>query len=154
MPQHIIVRDPHDPKSLALQKRVAVAVVFLLFRMLASIELDNEFCFEANEIGNVRADRILPLKLVSCGSAAPDMPPKLSFGVCLLAAQSSSIAAVKRMGIPFRDLPLCDHRPLTLTLSPKKDGGEGKRSRIACAGHPKGGAITLDVTHTAAYISA
>ena len=49
--------------------------------MLAAIQLDNQLTFEAHEVDNVSAQRLLSAKLVSAQAAMADLTPQAALGI-------------------------------------------------------------------------
>jgi hypothetical protein len=60
--------------------------------MLASVNLDDQSCFNTNEVANVRRDRVLAPKLEAAELAISQEMPQPPFGVSLSAAQFSCSA--------------------------------------------------------------
>lgn len=56
-------------------------ILRLLLLMLSAIEFDNQLAFGADEIGDVRPDRVLAAKLVAAQLTIPEVTPEQAFGI-------------------------------------------------------------------------
>ena len=63
LPKHVTVPESQDTKAVRSEKRVKVGIVGRLGRVLAAIQFDDDQCFQANEIADVTADRMLTPEL-------------------------------------------------------------------------------------------
>jgi hypothetical protein len=83
------VPKSQDAIAAVFQIGCSNSIVRYVFRLvvLVAVKFDNEFLFEANEIRDVGADGLLPPELVHSHATIPQRDPKLSFGVCLVAAK-------------------------------------------------------------------
>ena len=99
-----MVHESQHTETFRAQKRVALLIVRLSFQMLVSIELDDELRLEANEIGDVRPDKILPPEFISREFAIADMPPESSLGVGFAATHLPRFAALPFAARAFFDL--------------------------------------------------
>lgn len=60
--QYFVVPEPQYLESLTFQLRRTQGIVFFVFLVLASVCLDNQPAFDANEIHDISGDRHLPAK--------------------------------------------------------------------------------------------
>jgi hypothetical protein len=60
---YIFVHEPHDLVTLQRQPRVAAFVAFVVDVVRSAVHFHNEFAFEAGEVGDVWADRVLAAEL-------------------------------------------------------------------------------------------
>jgi hypothetical protein len=118
-----VIPEPEDLKSLCRKKRIACGIIALSRCMLAAIEFDDQSSFQANEIDDVTPDGVLPLEFVSVQTAIANLLPEFSLGVRLFVTHVAREFAQPHFLCANFESALCDHDPLTLTLSP--DGGEG-----------------------------
>jgi hypothetical protein len=67
----IAIPKPDNPIAIAIQVGRSYCVARLMFRriVMVAVEFNDQPGFEANKIGNVRSDRVLPPKFV------PSQPP-------------------------------------------------------------------------------
>jgi hypothetical protein len=84
-----VVSKALDAESIASKKIRALFVSghVRCSAVLASVEFNDEFRLEANEVYNIRADRLLPPELRFCKSAVAKRLPQLAFDVGLIATQ-------------------------------------------------------------------
>jgi hypothetical protein len=73
------------------QNRVTVGVVGCVHHVLAAIQLDDDQCFQANEIANVTADRMLSPELEAVQLASPQVMPEKPFGIRCIVAQFAGV---------------------------------------------------------------
>jgi hypothetical protein len=73
--QHIIVPEPQKTVVVIDEPFVANRIA-RVFRVLASIHLDNQTAFAAGQINYVRTDRLLPDELVTVEAARPESIPE------------------------------------------------------------------------------
>ena len=71
---HIIVPEADNFIAQRFQIFCSLPIVFLLFQVLRTIQFDDEFLFEADEIWDVLAYRVLPSKVDSHLVVADDRP--------------------------------------------------------------------------------
>jgi hypothetical protein len=88
--QNIVIPDAQNPIPLRLQPRCARFICFGPLSMLPAIDFDDEPCFQADKIGNVRTKGYLPSEAVAVDLFAAQSRPEPSFGVRWIAAQLSS----------------------------------------------------------------
>jgi hypothetical protein len=60
--------------------------------VLAAIQFDNQFRFEAHEIANVRTERSLPAKFEAANLSSLEAAPEQPLGIGAILAQGSSEA--------------------------------------------------------------
>jgi hypothetical protein len=86
------IREAMEPKSLANQIGVPMAIVFhsLVGAMLIAVQFDDVFMLEAKEVDDIWSECDLPAKVrVRQWHAFTQMPPKMFLGVGCIAAQFS-----------------------------------------------------------------
>ena len=79
--QRIIIPKPDHPKSFRFKTSGSLAIASSLFRMLPAIQFHYQFLFEADEINDVRWNRMLPPKLESGEVAVFQLQPEAQFRV-------------------------------------------------------------------------
>jgi hypothetical protein len=79
VPQHFVVPESQDAKSLCFEPRGTNLIIALRFGMRGPIELDDEPFSEANEIGDVTVDRLLAAETESLELPAPQEAPESPF---------------------------------------------------------------------------
>ncbi len=94
----LVVSKALDAKSGTPKKIRALFVRYHVHRsaVLASIELNDKFRFEADEIDNVRIDRLLPPKFHFLKSAVAERLPQPALDVGLIATQLAGKFALHR----------------------------------------------------------
>ena|GEM_PF-6396831 len=70
----------------------AIATALVVGRMCRAVDLDNKFLVAADEVGEIRANRLLPNELEPAEKAVSKAPPKLAFGLGLVSPQRASSA--------------------------------------------------------------
>jgi hypothetical protein len=60
--------------------------------MRRAVDLDNKFLLAANEVGEIRTNRLLPNELEPAEKVVSKAPPKLAFGLGLVSPQPASSA--------------------------------------------------------------
>ncbi|HVT35054.1 MAG TPA: hypothetical protein VHE37_05700 [Nevskiaceae bacterium] len=86
--QDFTVPEAQHPESFAVQKSGAEFILPPI-DMLATVELDDQAAFQADEIGDVFADRLLAAKLAAAELPAPRITPQVQPGIGLRTAQIS-----------------------------------------------------------------
>ncbi len=79
--QRVIVPKPDDPKTHRFKTRRSLGVAHHLLGMLAAVQFHYQFSLKADEINDVRRDRMLSPKLESAEVAILQMQPQPRFGV-------------------------------------------------------------------------
>ena len=79
--QRVIVPKPDDPKAFRFKDGCSFCITRLLFGMLPAVELHDQLLFKADEIHDVRWNRMLPPKLESAEVAVFQMQPKPQFRI-------------------------------------------------------------------------
>src|SRR5690606_28372461 len=74
--EDVIVPEPQDGEPVAFQRRCPPRVVRCRIRMLATVQLNHEFSFEAGEIKDEIQERMLSPELASLQLPAAQLPPK------------------------------------------------------------------------------
>jgi hypothetical protein len=75
IPQHIVVPESQDP-IVVIDKPFVANHIARIVGMLASIDLNNEPTFAADQINRVWTDRLLPDKFVTVETARPETIPQ------------------------------------------------------------------------------
>ena len=88
--RHIIVPKADDFVAEQVQVFCSFFIVFLLLQMLTSIQFDNEFLFDADKIGNVITNCVLPSK-VDSQLVVADNCPQFSLGGCRFFSQFDGV---------------------------------------------------------------
>ena len=70
----------------------AIAMALVVGRMSRAVDLDDKFFLAADEVGEIRANRLLPNELEPGEKAVSKSPPKLAFGLGLVSPQRASSA--------------------------------------------------------------
>jgi len=87
---HLVVPVPLDAKTFTLKigcaRRLRGGILFE--PMLATIKLDNKFCFKANKVHDICANRLLATKFESVKAPVAQRVPELSFNVRLIASKT------------------------------------------------------------------
>jgi hypothetical protein len=60
--------------------------------MLASVQLDDDTCFDAGKITDIRSDRMLPAKLKAVDLSSPQTAPKQALGLGLVFSEVTRVA--------------------------------------------------------------
>jgi hypothetical protein len=74
-PKHKIVPIAQHPEARFVHVLSSLCVVFGLSGVLAAVEFDDEHCFDASEVGNVGANRVLAAKPEAFDLLAAESPP-------------------------------------------------------------------------------
>src|SRR4051812_22752188 len=85
---HLIVPEAHHPIAMCLQPQGSSLVFGLTPIVLSAVDLDDQFLFEAGEVGDEVSDRHLPAKEVTADLSQADAEPEFLFGLGHLAAQA------------------------------------------------------------------
>jgi hypothetical protein len=72
---HILVVIANDRITLTREPRGPLLILVLLTRMGITVQLDDQLAFSTEEVGDVRANCMLPAKLKSVQSSVPETPP-------------------------------------------------------------------------------
>ena len=87
LPHDFVIPESENTVTQHIQISGALVVLGNHRTMLSAVDFNNQLSFEANEIDNVRRDRILPTKFESAELACAQILPELSFGIDLVPAQ-------------------------------------------------------------------
>ena len=79
--QRIIIPEPDYPKALRLETSCSPGIAINLFGVLPAIQFHYQLLFEADEINDVRRNRMLAPELESTEIAVFQMQPKPQFRV-------------------------------------------------------------------------
>ncbi len=85
--KHIVVPEAHDAKSLRFHERRAARVFRGIVIVLSAIDFDDELNFEANEVGDVRADWNLATEAMADNLFETQTRPEAPLGVCEISTQ-------------------------------------------------------------------
>lgn len=89
----VIMKASHPVASIAQDLfSFPIPMGFILSRMCRAVDLDNKFLVAADEVGKIRANRLLPNELEPGEKAVSKAPPKLAFGLGLVSPQRASSA--------------------------------------------------------------
>lgn len=82
--RYFIIPESQDGKALRLKKCSSLPI-FLTLCMLSTVEFDDEFLFQAYEIDDVGANRMLATEFITCKTLGAEVIPKgfLNFGEIL-----------------------------------------------------------------------
>ncbi|MDB5586971.1 MAG: hypothetical protein JWP26_1941 [Devosia sp.] len=78
--EDVVIPKPDDGVAVGSNSRSASYVTITL-RVLAAVELDDQVCFAAGEVGYIRANRLLADKLMTKQLAGTQTGPEFAFGV-------------------------------------------------------------------------
>ena len=89
VPVDFVIAEPSHLIAPIVQELLSrpVATALILGRMSRAIDLDNKFLLAANEVGEIRTNRLLPNELKSAEKAVSKAPPKLALGLGLVLAE-------------------------------------------------------------------
>jgi hypothetical protein len=73
--QHIFVRKPSDVVALCFEKLLPYSVCLVDVIVIAAVELDHQFQFQAHKVRDERTDRVLTTKLQTGEAAASQCGP-------------------------------------------------------------------------------
>ena len=79
--QRVMVPKPDHPKTHRFQTGCSLSIVHNLLGMLAAVQFHDQFLLKADEINDVRRDRMLSPKLESAEVAILQMQPQPRFRV-------------------------------------------------------------------------
>lgn len=74
------------PEAVIFQPSVSSAIVSPLFRVLTSIQFDNQFRFKTDKVDNVLAYGLLSSELETHKSSGAEEVPEVFFGFCSVCA--------------------------------------------------------------------
>jgi hypothetical protein len=83
MQQYVVVPVPHDFQSQRLEKAGALTIAFGVIHMLSAIDFHHQPRFEADEVDEVMAHRILPPELDTGQATIAQGKPKLQLRIGL-----------------------------------------------------------------------
>jgi hypothetical protein len=89
--ERIFIPEPQHPVAFGLQVLAAFLVVLFLFKMLAAIEFDDEFLFDATKISYKRPNRVLPAEVDAQLVIAQGGPQFLLGEGCIVAQFASAV---------------------------------------------------------------
>jgi hypothetical protein len=104
IPQHIVVPEPQDTIVVVDKPFVADSIAKVL-RVLASIHLNNESAFPADEINRVGAYRLLPDELVPVETARSKPMPQSGFSICGSSPQTPGTLGLVLVGRAHAETP-------------------------------------------------
>jgi hypothetical protein len=102
--QHIVVPEPQNT-VVVIDKPFVANYIARVFRVLASIHLDNETAFTADQINCVRTDRLLPDELATVEAARPKSMPESGFSFRGSSSQVSSALGFDLIGSSHVETP-------------------------------------------------
>ena len=79
--KHIVIPEPEDSKTLRFPPRSSAVVMLTSSSMLATIDLDNQPRFQANEVQDVRTDRDLTTKAMTADLVPAESRPEVQFRI-------------------------------------------------------------------------
>src|SRR6185437_14382629 len=120
--QHVIVPEPHNTTAARFQPARPPCVVILKYRMLATIDFDDELCRGAEEVDDVGSDRLLPTEAEAVELLAPQARPQPTLGIGRCAAQ---LLNVRRHHAIRWHAVSCEATPSLPSLSRGSQGGRG-----------------------------
>jgi len=85
--EYLVVPETHDPVSHSFKSGDSPGIVCGLIAMLSPVSFDNQSCFQAYKIDNVRLNHYLASELVSCQPASSQVFPQGFFRLAGLAAK-------------------------------------------------------------------
>ena len=100
MEQNVVIPESQQAIIMLDEPFIADHVV-RAFRMLASVHLDNEVTFPANEVDDIATNRLLADEFVTAQAARPQSMPQRIFRICRGTAQASG-ALCLRLSCPAR----------------------------------------------------
>jgi hypothetical protein len=85
----IVIAEPRHFVAVIAQGlfSLLISTAFIIGRVSCSVELDDKFFLTANEVAEVKADRLLPNEFEPAERAVSKPPPKLAFSLGLVLAQ-------------------------------------------------------------------
>jgi hypothetical protein len=89
-----MIPKPQHFEALSLQVPAANKVFLLLFRMLPTIQFDNEHSLQTSKVGYVRTYRMLAAEFEPGQVPVTQVPPKPDFGIGLVMAQVSGASCL------------------------------------------------------------
>src|SRR6266542_138190 len=116
----LAVPEPHHAESVTREESHSRDIRLGLRGVLPAIQLDDQACFGAAEVGDVRLDQMLTPELGSLQSPISEATPELTLGVGLAPSERAGEAATVPIGIGQPTLSPCPLSPL---------GGEGSGVR-------------------------
>ena len=102
--ENVVVPKPQNSVVVIGEPFVADRVM-RVFRMLPSINFNNETTFAANKIDRIRTDRLLPDKLVSVQPARPQLVPQRGLGFRCVLTQTPGTLGFDNSGSTHVDTP-------------------------------------------------
>jgi hypothetical protein len=101
--QHIVVPEPQN--TVVVIEPFVANHIARVFRVLASIHLDNETAFAADQINCVRTDRLLSDELVDVEAARPESIPESGLRFRGSSSQASSALGFDLIGSSHVETP-------------------------------------------------
>jgi hypothetical protein len=89
--KHVGIPEAQNAKPTRSQTGVAIVVVDRLSHVLATVQLNDDRGFKANEVTDVRADRMLSSEFEAVQLASSQMMPKETFGFRGVVAQVAGV---------------------------------------------------------------
>ena len=84
---HLVVPEPQHRITLNPQPFITARVISRLFRVLPTIQFDDQSLFDADEIDDVAPERFLPFELQAHEAVGTQVIPEFLLGVGLVAAK-------------------------------------------------------------------
>lgn len=83
--QHLVIPKPQHPKPSFFDLPVSMAIVLRVVLMLSAIQFDDQFGFDAGEIGDIGTNRNLAPETMAADLPVAQKAPEVAFGVgCLV----------------------------------------------------------------------
>jgi hypothetical protein len=118
--QHIIVPEPQNT-VVVIDKPFVANHIARIFRVLASIHLDNQTTVTTDQVNRVRSDRLLPDELVTVEAARPESVPESGFRFRGSSSQASRAIGFDLIGSSHVETP---PHPDCFAIRPLPAGGE------------------------------
>jgi len=85
--QHLVVPESQDIEACVQQIARTRSIIFYLFQVLASVQLDHQPGLQAEKVREVRSNPVLTAEFPSQQATVPQPPPECPFSFSLFATQ-------------------------------------------------------------------